>query len=81
MSSVKELLRNAVDLLSEEEAQQIFELVQALQKRSGISWTLRRLASDPTFKLPPEDFGAFHAVAPIQGKGIAASKLLVEERR
>ncbi len=81
MSSVKELLRHTIELLSEEEAQQILTFVQNLQKQSNVSWTLRRLASDPAFQVPPEGLGIFPVVKPIEGKGIAASKLLVEDRR
>lgn len=81
MSSVKESLRDMIELLNDEEARQILELVQHLQKRNDVSLTLRRLARDPSFKVPSEGSGAFRHVEPVQGKGIAASRLLVESRR
>ncbi len=81
MGSVKESLYKAIELLSDEEARQLLEFAQRLQKKSGISLTLRRLASDPAFRIPSEGSGAFHVVEPVQGKGIAASRLLVEDRR
>lgn len=81
MSSVKESLHNTIELLSDEEARQLLEFAQRLQKKSGISLTLRRLASDPAFRVPSEGSGTFGVVEPIQGKGIAASRLLVENRR
>jgi hypothetical protein len=79
MNSVKELLRNTIEMLSEEESRQILEFVQHLKK--GIPPTLQRLANDPAFKIPPGGLGAFPVVEPIQGKGVAASVLLLEDRR
>jgi hypothetical protein len=81
MSSVKESLRNMIELLSDEEARPILEFVQRLQKRSDVSLTLRRLVRDPAFEVPSEGSEAFRLVEPVQGKGIAASRLLVENRR
>jgi hypothetical protein len=81
MNSAKEALRSAIESLSDEEAQQTLEFIQALQKQSHIPWTLRRLAGDPTFKIPSECFDAFATVEPLQGKGVAASRLLIEDRR
>ena len=80
MDSVKESLHNTIELLSDEEARQLLEFAQRLQKRSDIPLALRRLASDPTFKVPSKVSGNFRVVEPIPGKGIAASRLLVEER-
>ena len=81
MDSIKESLHNTIELLSDEEARQLLGFVQRLQKENGVSLTLRRLASDPAFKIPSEGSGTFRVVEPIQGKGIAASRLLVEDRR
>jgi hypothetical protein len=81
MSSVKESLRDTIEGLSEEEAYQILEFVQRLRKKDDVSPTLKRLANDPTFKLPSERAGGFRIVHPIQGKGTPASRLLVEDRR
>ena len=81
MSSVKESLYKAIELLSDEEARQLLEFAQRLRKRNDISLTLKRLAIDPAFKVPSEGSGTFRVVEPIQGEGIAASRLLVEDRR
>ena len=81
MGSIKESLHNTIELLSDEEARQLLEFVQRLQSKGVISLTLRRLAGDPAFRIPLEESGAFRVVEPIQGKGVAASTLLVEERR
>lgn len=84
MHSGKALLRNMIELLSEEESQQLLEFAQRLQKGkqgNDVPLTIRRLASDPAFKVPAGGCGVFRDVMPIQGRGIAASRLLVEDRR
>ncbi|HAZ32018.1 MAG TPA: hypothetical protein DCY61_04930 [Dehalococcoidia bacterium] len=81
MTSVKESLRSTIEVLSDEEARQILEFIQRLRTTSDVSATLRRLAIDPSFEVPSEGFGDFSIVEPIRGKGIPASRLLVEDRR
>lgn len=81
MSSVKERLRNMIELLSDEEARQILEFIQRLRRKSDVSPILKRLASDPAFKIPSEGSKGFRVVEPIRGKGVPASRLLVEDRR
>jgi hypothetical protein len=81
MDSAKEALRKTIDLLSDEEARQILKFSQRLRRGSDGSQTLRRLAHDATFHVPSEVSVGFRIVKPIQGKGIAASKLLVKDRR
>ena len=81
MNSVKESLRHMIERMSDEEARQMLEFAHRLQQRCGVSFTLKRLATDPVFKMPGSDVGAFHAVEPMYGKGIAASRLLVDDRR
>lgn len=81
MSSVKESLYKAVELLSDEESQRVLEFTQSLQRKSNISQTLKRLEKNSNFRLPSEGVADFGTVNPVKGKGIAASKLLVENRR
>ncbi|HSE83323.1 MAG TPA: hypothetical protein VLB01_02095 [Thermodesulfobacteriota bacterium] len=81
MSSVKESLRKTIELLSDGESRQVLEFAQSLRKKSDISLTLKRLTSDPSFKIPSEEGRGFHIVKPVRGRGIAASRLLVENRR
>ena len=81
MNSVKELLQHMIERMSDAEARQLLELAQHLQHRRDDSLTLKRLAADPTFKVPGSGAKNFHVVEPIYGKGIAASKLLVDDRR
>ena len=81
MSSVKQSLRETIEQLSDEESRQVLEFAQSLRKKNDTSLTLKRLASDPCFKIPSEKAKGFHIVKPMRGKGIAASRLLVENRR
>ena len=81
MSLVKESLRHIIEQMSDEEAHQMLEFAHHLQQKRDVSLTLKRLASDPVFKVPGSDVRTFHVVEPIYGKGIAASRLLVDDRR
>jgi hydrogenase maturation factor len=82
MSAIKQSLHSTIESLSEEEARRVLELIQQLRaKERGISQTIKRLSADPSFEIPPKVHRAFHPVEPVRGKGTAASKLLVEDRR
>lgn len=81
MSSVKESLWHIIERVNDEEARQLLEFAQHLQQRRGVSLTLRRLVTDPVFKMPGSGVGAFHVVEPIHGQDMAASRLLVDDRR
>jgi len=81
MSLIKESLRNTIEVLSDEEARQILEFIQRLRATSDASPTLRRLAIDPAFEVPAEGLRDFCIVEPISGKGIPASRRLIEDRR
>jgi len=79
MMTSKESLHNAIEQLSEEECRQLLEFVQYLQQT--IPATLKQLINDATFNIPSKGFGTFQVVEPVQGEGISASRLLVEDRR
>ncbi len=81
MFSVKESLRTTVDSISDEEALRVLSFIEQMRKYPVRSSTLKRLAGDPTFKVPPCKLGAFAKVDPMEGKGAPASRLLVEDRR
>lgn len=81
MNTIKESLYSTIKTLDDEEARQLLEFTLRLRKRITASTTMMRLASDPTFNIPTEGVNAFEVVQPIKGKGIAASKLLVRDRR
>ncbi|MBD2771051.1 hypothetical protein [Iningainema tapete] len=78
-TSVKDSLHNTIETLSEEECQQLLEFIQYLQQT--IPSSMKSLLNDPTFNIPAKGFGTFEVIEAIQGEGIAASELLVEDRR
>jgi hypothetical protein len=80
MNSVKELLQHMIERMSDAEARQLLEFAQHLHHRRDNSLTLQRLTTDPTFKLPENGVGPFRVAEPVPSKGIAASKLLVDDR-
>lgn len=79
MDSVKELLHNEIEQLTDEEARQIMKFAKLLRDRTT-SPTLKRLATDALFRVP-YSFKAFRSVEAVHGKGAPASTLLVEDRR
>ncbi len=79
-NSVKEFLHEVIDLLNEDEANQLLELIKEFQQKKGISLTLRRLAKDPMFKVPSGEI-EFHDVEPIRAEGRSGSEMLSEDRR
>jgi len=80
MESLKESLHRAIELLGDEEAHELLDMVQHLRKGPVIPPSRRGLASDPIFSIPTAG-AAFRIVQPIDGRGIPASRLLVENRR
>ena len=81
MNSVKELLQHMIERMSDAEAHQLLEFAQHLRHRRDDSLTLECLATDPAFKVPESGAQDFPIVAPIHGRGMAASRLLVDDRR
>jgi hypothetical protein len=80
-SSARETLHSTINLLSDKEARQVLKFAQHLQKKEAVSQTLKRLAQDAAFSVPAETSKRFPIVNPIQGKGLAASSLLVKDRQ
>ena len=52
MSSVKESLRHMIERMSDEEAREMLQFAYHLQQKRDGSLTLKRLATDPVFKVP-----------------------------
>ena len=52
MNSVKASLRHMIEQMSDEEARQMLEFAHHLQQKRDVSLTLKRLATDPVFKVP-----------------------------
>jgi hypothetical protein len=81
MLSVKESLRATVDSINDEEALRVLAFIEQMRKHPVGSVTLKRMAGDPTFKVPPRKLGGFAKIDPMEGKGAPASQLLLEDRR
>lgn len=81
MSSVKGMLHDEIEQLTEEEARQVMSFTNLMKAKKAISATLQRLATDVSFRIPDEASKGFRVVEPIEGKGLPASELLVESRR
>lgn len=79
-NSVKELLHETIDLINEDEANELLDVVREFQQRNGISLTLRRLAKDPMFKVPSGKI-ELDDIEPIRAEGRPASEILSEDRR
>ena len=58
-----------------------YQQLREATKQEGHETTLERLAKNPLFSLPPDGFKPFKKIEPIQGEGIPASQLLIEDRR
>jgi hypothetical protein len=81
MHSVKELLQHMIERVSGAEARQRLECAQHSQHRRVDALTLKRLATDLACTVSGSVARAFQIVALIHGKGVAASQLLVDDRR
>jgi hypothetical protein len=81
MSPTKESVVQAVLELPEEDARKALSYIRSLHAGRERGRLRARLATHPAITLPSDDSGGFSDVAPVQGKGIPASELLVRERR
>lgn len=81
MASTRELVREALDRLSDEEAGEVLNFVREIEGRRGTSTILQRLATEPAFRLPAAEHPPFKRVEPIVAAGRAASEILTEDRR
>ena len=81
MSAIKERLHDTIEALSDKEAEEALRLILSLQRKDEVPLTLLRLAQDPTFRVPLGKVRRFRSIKPIEGSGIPASRLLIEDRR
>lgn len=66
---------------SNEKAHQISAGNRRLREKSRVTKTLKALACDTAFTVPPASSRKCRAVKPVKGKGIPASRFLVMDRR
>lgn len=81
MSTVKESLYHTIEELSNEEINKVLVFARDLHQKQERARLVTHLSHDETFTVPAADAIDFQSVQPISGKGKAASKLLVEDRR
>lgn len=65
MSAARQLLRDLIELLSEEESRQTLEFMQLLRHQGEGSLTVRRLIADPSFAVPAGPPGGLAPVEPL----------------
>jgi hypothetical protein len=88
MASVKEILVQEVQRLSEEDARQVLELVRT-KKTAGATQRpkltreemIRRAAGHPGIHPPDLNALPFEKIEPIETRGIPASQMLIADRR
>jgi hypothetical protein len=88
MASVKEILVQEVERLSEEDAGRVLELLRST-KTTGVKERpeltreelIRRAAGRPGIHPPDPNAPPFRKVKPITCQGIPASELLIRDRR
>jgi hypothetical protein len=89
VASAKEILVQEVELLSEEDAQNVLELLRTKKTVAGTEEKpkltreelIRRAAGHPGIHAPDLHAPPFRKVAPIECPGIPASELLIRDRR
>ncbi len=81
MTQAKELVREALERLSDDEAEELLAHIREIERQRERAAILNRLAGDPTFNLPTPDARPFRRFEPVPVKGQPASELLIEERR
>ncbi|MBI3913723.1 MAG: hypothetical protein HY327_06005 [Chloroflexi bacterium] len=79
MTLEKELLRNSIDSLTDEQAHALLHWLDRMKSKAPGSTTLRNIANDPGIKIPSQT--KFRDVTPIKVKGIPISELLIKDRR
>jgi hypothetical protein len=81
MLSVKESLHRTLDMISDEDALRVLTFIEQMRRHPRRSLKLKRLAGDPMFKVPPRKLEHFANVDPVEGQGVPASQMLLEDRR
>ena len=89
MSSVKEILVQEVERLSEEDAREVLELLRT-KKTAAVTPERRKLtreeligraAGHPGIHAPDPNAPPFEKIEPIETRGIPASQMLIADRR
>jgi len=81
MSPVKESLLEAIEGLSDAEAQHAIELIHHLKQESELDYLYDVLGDNPSFRPPSRDNPTLEPVEPAETTGIPASQLILRDRR
>ena len=88
MASVKKILVQEVERLSEDDAQRVLDLLRTTRAADATDRTkltreelIRRAASQPGIRPPDLNARPFRKLTPVECSGIPASELLIRDRR
>ena len=81
MTQAKELVREALERLSDEEAIELLGYARQLEEQRSRSALMKKLAQHPSISVPSSDQPSFRPFEPIQATGRPASEILIEDRR
>jgi len=88
MASVKEILVQEVERLSEDDAQRVLDLLRTTRTADATKPTkltreelIRRAAAHPGIHAPDPDAPPFEKIEPIETRGVPASQMLIADRR
>ena len=81
MTQAKELVREALERLSDDEAEQVLARIREIERHRDRTPIFERLAGDPTFRVPAPTARPFRPFEPVPTTGRPASELLSEDRR
>ncbi len=79
--SAKEMLYERIRDLTEEEAQQVLDESFSVKKLDPKQALWERLSKISGIRVPKGGFKPFRHVEPLEGEGIPASQMLLEDRR
>ena len=81
MSSAKDMLRQAIEALTEDQARQVLGFIHGFRRKSDLERIRKAVGNDPAIELPAHEPPEHQPFDPVKGTGIPASKLLVNDRR
>lgn len=81
MSLIKESLHQSIDQMSDEQAEAMLTLIRAFHSKRPDVERPSLVAPSTIAQQPLSKANAFKSVQPVSGKGAAASRLLISERR
>ena len=81
MKSARDYLREALEHLSDDDAQRLLALIREIDGGRTASSPLDRLAADPALQVPTQAEQAFRRIQPTYVGRRPASEALIEDRR